>query len=495
MSTLKSRVNMHLLGKRAPPYHRLPSGARMFFYVLITIATCSVACLYLKWLRVKSYWADRGVPYQPPNPILGSLTFLQRQNPGLWLRQLYNFKSPYVGMWLLWRPGLVINSPEIARRILVKDFGNFRNRYLSSGQSDPIGGLNLFTVNDPIWSSMRNRLSSVFTSAKLRILQDYVGLKAKELAQRIHNDKDNPINLKVTYVDFTTDVIGTSAFGVESNSTLTGKGSMREITHDFGKFGIMRGLSWCSIFFFPDFVDYFRFTFFPKESEDYLKRVFRMIVKNREENATDQKESKDLLDALIKIKKEKIENNEAVSDDLLIAQAAIFLLGGFETSGSVLSFITYEMAFNPELQVNTIKEGLRKYSPMGWLDRIAMMDYQIDDKVTIKAGTPVYVNSIGMHYDPDYFPDPEKFEPDRFLPQNEKDTKPYTYMPFGHGPRICIGQRFAQMTVRYALSSVFLNFKVYPVPNMPKPSDVKIDNRCLLYLAGEPLLVKFVPRH
>lgn len=64
-----------------------------------------------------------------------------------WLRKLYQLKSPYVGIWFFWRPGLVVNSPEIARRILVKDHANFRNRYLSSGKSDPIGGLNIFTVN------------------------------------------------------------------------------------------------------------------------------------------------------------------------------------------------------------------------------------------------------------------------------------------------------------------------------------------------------------
>lgn len=77
---------------------------------------------------------------------------------------------------------------------------------------------------------------------------------------------------------------------------------------------------------------------------------------------------------------------------------------------------------------------------MGWLDRIAIADYEIDDKLTVKAGTPVYVNSTGMHYDPEYFPDPMKFDPDRFLPENEKNIKQYTYMPFGEGPRFCIGE-------------------------------------------------------
>ncbi|XP_052742467.1 probable cytochrome P450 6g2 [Bicyclus anynana] len=322
----------------------------MLKYILVSVITCLAAWLYLKWVRVKNYWAERGVPCQPPNPLVGSLTFLQRHNPGIWLRQLYDSSTPYVGIWLLWRPALVVNSPEIARRILVKDFANFRNRYLSSGESDPIGGLNLFTVNDPIWSTMRNRLTAVFTAAKLRVLQDYIGLKAKELAQRIHNDIKNPINLKVMFVDYTTDIIGTSAFGVESNATLTGKGPMRSITYDFGKFGLMRGLSWCSIFFFPQLVDCFRLKFFPKESENYLKDVFRKIVKNREQNATGTNEAKDLLDALIKIKKEKM-GDEVVSEDLLIAQAAIFLFGGFETSGSILAFTTYELAFNPDVQV------------------------------------------------------------------------------------------------------------------------------------------------
>ncbi|XP_034833641.2 cytochrome P450 6k1-like [Maniola hyperantus] len=497
---------------------------KMYIYLLvITAVTCFFTWLYLKWLSVKSYWAVRGVPYLPPNPVLGSLDFLQRYNPGLWLRQLYKLNSPYVGIWFLWRPGLVVNSPDIARRILVKDFANFRNKYLSSGDSDPVGGLNLFTVNDPIWSFLRQRLSSVFTAAKLRVLQDYITLKAKELAQRIRNDRHNPIELKVMYVDFATDVIGTSAFGVPSDATLTGKGPMRSITYDFGKFGLMRGLTWCSIFFFPDLVDYLRLTFFPRKSQAFMKKMFRIMVKSREENA-ETRESKDLLDALIKLKKDKIDNNEEVSEDLLLAQAAIFLLGGFETSGSVLSWLTYEMTFNPDLQDKLyeelkeakerigdkdfdsqllteltylnccIKEGLRKYSSMGWLDRIAIADYRIDDKVTVKAGMPVYVNSIGMHYDPEYFPDPEKFDPDRFLPENEKDIKQYTYMPFGEGPRLCIGSRFAQTTLRHALSSVFLNFKLYPVAGKPKPIDVKIDNRSVLYLPGEPLYVRFEPR-
>lgn len=79
---------------------------------------------------------------------------------------------------------------------------------------------------------------------------------------------------------------------------------------------------------------------------------------------------------------------------------------------------------------------------MGWLDRISSKEYRVDENLTIPAGTVVYVNGNGMHLDPKIFPDPMEFKPERFLPENEKDILPYSYLPFGDGPRSCIGQLF-----------------------------------------------------
>ncbi|XP_026489547.2 cytochrome P450 6k1-like [Vanessa tameamea] len=131
---------------------------------------------------------------------------------------------------------------------------------------------------------------------------------------------------------------------------------------------------------------------------------------------------------------------------------------------------------------------------MGWLDRVAAKDYSIDDKLTIEAGTVVFINSIGMHHDPEYFPEPHKFDPDRFLPENRSKIEPYSYLPFGEGPRGCIGKRFAYMTIQFGLTSVLLNYKIKSCPNMPKPADIKMDNCGLLLLPGETLNVEFIPR-
>uniref|UniRef100_A0A2H1VZ19 unspecific monooxygenase n=1 Tax=Spodoptera frugiperda TaxID=7108 RepID=A0A2H1VZ19_SPOFR len=201
------------------------------------------------------------------------------------MRKVYNdFKAPYVGMWQFWRPALVVNSPEIARRILVKDADVFRNRFLSSGKSDPIGALNVFTVNvwrnptflylrkiesiiilfcaqDPLWSKLRRRLTLVFTAAKLRSLNGITVAKTKDFVKRLEIESKKPelIDLRQKIcTDFTTDVIGEAAFGITSNCLADGDSIMRRVTREFQAFNLHRGLSWSSIFFFPELVDIFR---------------------------------------------------------------------------------------------------------------------------------------------------------------------------------------------------------------------------------------------
>lgn len=86
-----------------------------------------------------------------------------------WMRRMRDIcKSPYMGIWLFWRPGLLITSPDIAKNILVKDFGNFRDRFLSSGETDPLGGLNLFTVNVSIGKSIIKILEGILLKKILR---------------------------------------------------------------------------------------------------------------------------------------------------------------------------------------------------------------------------------------------------------------------------------------------------------------------------------------
>ncbi|XP_075979950.1 cytochrome P450 6k1-like [Anticarsia gemmatalis] len=497
--------------------------------ILLTLVACStVLWAYLRWTKVRTYWEKRGVPFRPPHPILGSLTFLQRENPAIWMRKLYNdFKCPYVGIWLFWRPALVINSPEIIKRVLVKDSEVFRNRFLSSGKTDPIGSLNMFTANDPIWTTIRRRLTALFTSAKLRNHSAMTSAKAKDLVERIRRDnaKNIPFKVRDLCTDYTTDVIGESAFGITSECVKNGDSVMRGVTRDFQEFNLHRGLSWSSIFFIPELVDIFRFSFFPKHTIERLRKIYRSIVTQRGGYDKEIKESRDLLDILLKMKQEAASENEEMSEDFLLAQAAVLLLGGFDTTAATMSFAIYHLAWHPTYQQKLyeevlalkkkvgskdfdlndlseltylnciIKETLRLFPPMGWLDRIASQDYKIDDKLTIKAGTPVYLNAVATQIDPQYFPEPMVFNPDRFLSENERDITPYTYLPFGEGPRNCIGMRFAYQTLQQGLSSIVLNYEIQTLPDTPKPNDVQVERQGLFLMPlDDKMIVKCVPR-
>jgi cytochrome P450 family 6 len=86
-------------------------------------------------------------------------------------------------------------------------------------------------------------------------------------------------------------------------------------------------------------------------------------------------------------------------------------------------------------------ETLRKFPPLSILDRVAETDYVIPGTdITIEKGTTVYIPLLGIHMDPEVFPDPERYDPERFNEENRKARHPFMYLPFGDGPKYCIGK-------------------------------------------------------
>lgn len=111
-----------------------------------------------------------------------------------------------------------------------------------------------------------------------------------------------------------------------------------------------------------------------------------------------------------------------------------------------------------------IKETMRLYPAAFIVTRETHEEVQIGD-FSLKKGLVVFVNVYGMHHDERYFPDPERFDPERFSPDNEKQIPKYAYIPFGGGPRVCIGNAFAMMEARLLLATLAQRFSLSLVPN------------------------------
>lgn len=123
-----------------------------------------------------------------------------------------------------------------------------------------------------------------------------------------------------------------------------------------------------------------------------------------------------------------------------------------------------------------IKEALRLYPAVPKVGRLLSEDVQLDE-YKIPKGCMIAVHIYSLHRDERFFPDPEKFDPDRFLPENIIGRHPFAYIPFSAGSRNCIGQKFAVYEEKSVLSSIFRNFRLNSVDN---PEKVKIVSEIIL---------------
>lgn len=202
----------------------------------------------------------------------------------------------------------------------------------------------------------------------------------------------------------------------------------------------------------------------------------------------------------------KKSSNKAWSDTDLVAQAVIFFMAGYESISTATSFALHELALHSDVQErlfqeikkeNRKNEGkidftsiqnmtymdmvtsevLRIWPPAMALDRICSNDYNIGkpnenaaQDYIVKKDEVVYIPVRCFHFDPQYFPDPEKFDPERFSEDNKHNINPMAYMPFGVGPRNCIGSRFALCELKVLLYQILLHMEVSPSKKTKLPS-------------------------
>lgn len=188
---------------------------------------------------------------------------------------------------------------------------------------------------------------------------------------------------------------------------------------------------------------------------------------------------------------------------MLVAQASIFFTAGFETSSSTISFGLYELSKQPLVQQRlrdeicttllknddkqltyeavmqmeyldqVVSEILRMHPIMPFLDRRATLPpgqrtYSLRPFVDyeLEAGMGVIVPIAAIQRDPLYWPEPDRFDPERFAPANRANIVPYTFLPFGVGPRSCIGERFGLLQSKVGLVSLLRNHRVEPSERM-----------------------------
>ncbi|KAF2880403.1 hypothetical protein ILUMI_25770 [Ignelater luminosus] len=123
--------------------------------------------------------------------------------------------------------------------------------------------------------------------------------------------------------------------------------------------------------------------------------------------------------------------------------------------------LTYEAVQDMKYLNMVVSETLRKYPLTPLIQRECESDYTIPETgIVIEKGVGILISQHGLHWDPKYFPNPEKFDPERFSDENRQKIPSYVYLPFGDGPRNCIGERFGLLSTKLGIIHIIQNFKV-----------------------------------
>ncbi|KAM7343841.1 putative cytochrome P450 6a21 [Cochliomyia hominivorax] len=455
---------------------------------LLTVIIILITLLMLHVKHKLSYWQNQQIPHLKPSPITGNFKGLRKTHSmAELLKHHYDkFKGsgPFSGFYFVHRAAVLVLDLELLKSILIKDFHNFTDRGLfSNPRDDPLTG-RLFLLDGAEWKQMRSKLSPTFSSGKMKAMYPLVLKQADNLVQVLDNiiQEENHLELKDLMARFTTDVIGSCAFGINCNSLqdpqaefrVMGLRSLNERKH--GRFisNLILG--------FPDLSRKLHMCITPDDITNFFIRIVKEVVDYREHNNI---QANDFLGILMSLKKEM---GIKLSIEQMAAQAFVFFLGGFETSSTTLGFALYELALQPDIQEKlrkeileafkkdnmeyetlhqlkyleqVIKETLRKYPVIPIITRLALNDYKVPGhpKYVIKKGMPVIIPIYGYHHDPNFYPEPEKFKPERFDSNNGDPKDSLQWLPFGEGPRNCIGLRFGFMQTRVALAYLLRHFK------------------------------------
>ncbi|KAL7302463.1 hypothetical protein TKK_0005111 [Trichogramma kaykai] len=445
-----------------------------------------------------TYWKRRKIPHIKPIPLIG--------NNGPVLLRLVPFPdhskmlyahhpgARYFGMFDFRNPTIVVKDPELLKDIFVKNFDHFTDHVaFVSEEMDPIVGKNLFSLKGQRWRELRNTLSPSFTTSRMKAMFELIVECSNHFTDYFvqHPELAEEFEAKSAFTRYTSDVIATSAFGIEVNSMKNPDNEFFKNGQSFTSFPVTWIIKILFMTILPKLMRQTGATFLPKSTDLFFKSLINESVKMRLERGIVRQ---DMIHLLCRAMVKKDDESRVTMDDL-VAQSVIFFLAGFETTSSLICFVCHELAVNPEIQERlraevdahygeydrritydslvgmkyldmVMSETLRKYPGAPLTNRVCTKDYDFPPAMDgcpgyrMKKGQALVIPVYGFHTDPRYFPEPEKFDPERFSPENKVKIDPYTYLPFGIGPRECIGKRFALMETKIIVINVLKKFVI-----------------------------------
>ncbi|CAG4990071.1 unnamed protein product [Colias eurytheme] len=379
------------------------------------------------------------------------------------------------------------------------------------------------------WQERRKILTTAFHFNVLRKYFPILEHNSRKLIATLEKTEGQSIDAVPLISEYTLESICETAMGVQLDKDEPEVGSKyKNAVYDTIKLLVKR---FVSLYLYSDII--FNLTPDGLKQKRYISTIHNFtknVINTRKENIKNKEieedsDNEDTVDVFSYKKKKKAamldllisaENEGLIDDSGIQEEVDTFMFEGHDTTAAGLTFCLLALAHNPEIQDRVvaelkgifndssraatpddmammnylemcIKEALRLFPPVPFISRKLTETVKLSN-YTVPKGTMCHIHIYDLHRHESLYKDALKFDPDRFLPENCVSRHNYAYIPFSAGPRNCIGQKFAMMEMKSALSAILRNFRVEPV-TMIEDLEFSAD---LVLRNSKPVYMKFI---
>jgi cytochrome P450 len=376
------------------------------------------------------------------------------------------------------KEAIVTTDPSVIQHVLKTNAENYQKSEIQVKRMGHFLGKGLLTTHGEAWRTQRRLIQKGFDRKQLdalsSIMQDSLADSLRYFDRQIGS---GPVDIYPHLMKMTFAMVARSLFGARLKDE-----DIDLVSHTICAvqgFIVRQTLQ-------PYLNPYFAVSGELRRHEDMRARadsILMAYIKQRR----NQEPGHDLLQTLMDA---RYSDGEGMRDELVLSESMQLLVAGHETSSNGLSWLLYLLSSRPdclervrqefdsvlgeaplsyadvprlEFTTQVIQEGLRLYPPFWMIDRMAVADDRVGE-VDIPGGSTVIIYVYGAHHAPRSWESPESFEPERFNKANEKLRKPFTHLPFGGGPRGCIGGNYAMLQMLMILSHLLRRYDFQLVP-------------------------------
>jgi cytochrome P450 len=365
-----------------------------------------------------------------------------------------------------------LNHPDLVRQVLVEEPEKFHKPRVVKQGFRPLAGSGLFTSDGALWKQQRKLIQPAFHHRQLATYADVMVAHARRMMDSFVDGEIRNINAEMPKL--TLGIVVKSLFGAdltrETGEIVPLMLAVLDATNQRLNM-VLRIPSWVPT----------RRNLREKRAVNRLDAIVEVLIRTRR---TSGEIRDDLLSALLGAVDE--DSGARMSDQQLRDEMMTLFLAGHETTASALTWTWYLLAQHPEIEARlvdelqcvlagrmpsladlpklpytemVIREAIRLYPPAPGVAREPIEDVRLGG-YDVPKGSIITINMYALQHDGRFFPDPERYDPCRFSPGWEERIPRYAYLPFGSGPRVCIGHSFAMMEARLVLATVAQQYRL-----------------------------------